>query len=105
MTRREETMTTKTRRTPRKKSEPRKNHESHEFRKRHPAFSDSSDSCHSWFPAFAFRISISLFSLCSLCLCGELVLPSVARAEHASIDLRIMRVDAQTGKAKDEVSA
>ncbi len=28
-----------------------------------------------------------------------------ARAEHASIDLRIMRVDAQTGKDKDEVSA
>jgi hypothetical protein len=33
------------------------------------------------------------------------LLTTAVRAEHASIDLRVMRVDPQTGKEKDEVSA
>ena len=32
-------------------------------------------------------------------------LAGTVRAEHASIDLRVMRVDPQTGKERDEVSA
>lgn len=35
----------------------------------------------------------------------SLAVVNVARAEHASIDLRVMRVDPQTGKDRDEVSA